>query len=68
MADYEDEGCDTCPRAAVHEVEFRMVNGKLQDLKERVARLETTMGRGVLLLVANLVGVVMTLAQRYFQS
>ena len=34
------------------------------ELKERVDRLEGTLARGVLLLVANLIGVTITLAQQ----
>lgn len=57
--------CDECPQREVAEVEYRLLDGKLRDLKERVEKLETTMARGVLLLVANLAGVVMTLAQAW---
>ena len=60
--------CETCPQREVHEVQFRLLEGQLKDLKERVAKLESTMARGILLLVANLVGVVMTLAQGYIGS
>ena len=36
----------------------------LQELKARVAQVETTLARGVLLLVANLAGMVITLARQ----
>ncbi len=52
----------------VYDAEFRLLESKLMDLKDRVVRLETTMARGVLLLVANLAGVVMSLAQQYLQQ
>jgi hypothetical protein len=48
---------------AVAEVQFRTLSRDIDELKERVRGLETTLARGVLLLVANLVGVVMSLAQ-----
>ena len=59
--------CETCPQREVHAVEYRLLESKLKDVKERVEKLETTMARGILLLVANLVGVVMTLAQEFLQ-
>ncbi len=58
------DGCDTCAFEKVAEVQFRNIGDDLHEVKARVGRLETTLARGVLLLVANLVGVVMTLAQQ----
>ncbi len=52
----------------VYDAEFRLLDSKLLDLKDRVVRLESTMARGILLLVANLAGVVMSLAQQYLQQ
>jgi len=52
----------------LHDAEFWLVESKLMDLKDRVTRLETTIARGVLLLVANLAGVVMTLAQDFLRQ
>ena len=52
----------------VYDAEFRLLESKLMDLKDRVVRLESTMARGVLLLVANLAGVLMSLAQQYLQQ
>ncbi len=52
----------------VYDAEFRLLESKMMDLKDRVTRLETTMSRGVMLLVANLAGVVMSLAQQYMQQ
>ena len=49
----------------VYDAEFRLLESKLMGLKDRVVRLESTMARGILLLVANLAGVVMSLAQQY---
>ncbi len=59
---------DTSVQREVYDAEFRLLESKLMDLKDRVVRLETTMARGVLLLVANLAGVVMSLAQQYLQQ
>ena len=62
------ESFDTSVQREVYDAEFRLLDSKLMDLKERVVRLETTMARGILLLVANLAGVVMSLAQQYIQQ
>jgi hypothetical protein len=40
----------------------------LRELKDRVQRLESTLARGVMLLVANLVAVVITLLQQIIRS
>jgi len=58
------EGCEKCSFEKVAEVEFRGLCSDLQELKERVMRLEQTLARGVLLLVANLAGVAVTLARQ----
>ncbi len=60
------EGCDACAFEKVAEVQFRNLGEDLRELKDRVGRLETTLARGVLLLVANLVGVIVTLAGQVF--
>jgi hypothetical protein len=56
--------CEDCPQREVNEVEFRLLDTKLRDLKERVEKLETAISRGLMLLVANLVGIVVGLAQQ----
>lgn len=56
--------CTDCPQREVHEVEFRLLDGKLRDVKDRVEKLETAMTRGLMLLVANLAGIVIGLAQQ----
>ncbi len=56
--------CDECGYERVFDLQLSNVRGDLSELKERVGRLEATLARGVLLLVANLVGVVMMLAQQ----
>ena len=62
------ESFDASLQREVYAAEFRLLESKLMDLKDRVVRLESTMGRGILLLVANLAGVVMSLAQQYLQQ
>ena len=61
------ESFDASLQREVYDAEFRLLDSKLMDLKDRVVRLESTMARGILLLVANLAGVVMSLAQQYLQ-
>lgn len=60
--------CEDCPTRQVHEVEFRLLDGKLRDLKERVEKLESAMTRGLMLLIANLAGIVINLAQQALQK
>ena len=62
------ESFDSNLQRELFDAEFRLLDSRLMDLKDRVVRLETTMARGVLLLVANLAGVVMSLAQQYLQQ
>jgi hypothetical protein len=57
----EHEGA--CRYELAYEVQFKHLNGELAELKTRVQRLEATLARGVLLLVANLACVIVTLAQ-----
>ena len=52
----------------VQQLEHKMLASQLNDLKDRVNRLETQIGRGILLLVANLAGVATTLAHALIQS
>lgn len=53
-----------CRYEKVFTVQFRSLGEDLQELKERVNRLEQTLARGVMLLIANLVGMVVTLARQ----
>ena len=62
------ESFDANLQRELNDAEFRLLESKLMDLKDRVVRLESTMARGILLLVANLAGVVMSLAQQYLQQ
>ena len=63
-----EDDCKRCPMRQVHQVEYRVMSGQFEDIKERVGRLETQLGRGILLLVANLAGVATTLARALIQS
>jgi len=59
--------CATCPYEMAYEVQFRSLESDLTELKERVCRLEVTLARGVMLLVANLACVVVMLGQQLLQ-
>ncbi len=59
------------PACAYHlalEAELRGLTNGLEELKGRVRGIEATVGRGVMLLVANLVGVAMTLLQQVLRT
>lgn len=62
----ETKVCE-CPQERVHAVQFQGLREDLCELKTRVSHLETTIARGVLLLVANLVSVIVTLARELAQ-
>lgn len=55
---------DCCRYELAYSVQFEHLREGLEEVRNRVAGLESTLGRGVLLLVANLVGVVMMLGER----
>ena len=57
------EECKSCPMDKVHKIEYRFLSANLNEVKMRVGKLETQLARGILLLVANLTGVVITLAK-----
>jgi len=57
----DTENC-VCPLDAVYAIRFGSLQEDLAELKARVAKLETTLMRGVLLLIANLLGVIAMLA------
>lgn len=50
------------------EAEYGFLRESLCELKDRVRRVEISLTRGVMLLVANLVGIVMTLAREFLQK
>ncbi|MEA3364086.1 MAG: hypothetical protein U9Q79_00475 [Candidatus Hydrogenedentes bacterium] len=55
---------ETCPYKVVHDLQWRTLREDLGELKARVQRLETTLARGVTLLIANLAGVIALLLQQ----
>ncbi len=55
---------DRCRYEMAYQVQFQNLREDLNELKVRVGRLESTLARGVMLLVANLVGVVVMLAHQ----
>ena len=59
-----DDVCNECKYAAVYEVQMGTLREDLAELKARMDRLEALLSRGVLLLVANLTGVVIALAHQ----
>ncbi len=62
------ENDEPCACARVNDVKLANLADDLRELKDRVQRLETTLARGVMLLVANLVAVVVTLFQQIIRS
>lgn len=59
---------ESCPHGRAHEVEYRVLTDSLTELRDRVARVESALVRGVMLLVANLAGVFLSLAHGYFEG
>lgn len=57
---------DQCPYKLAHEVRLQALADDIGELKERVKGLEAVLGRGVMLLVANLAAVLATLAGQWF--
>jgi hypothetical protein len=54
----------SCPYELAHGVQFRKIEDDLVEVRDRVARLETALGRGLLLLTANLACVAVGLARQ----
>ena len=63
-----NEECKSCQYELAYSLQFQNLKDDLSELKERVARLESTLARGVMLLIANLLGVAMMLAKQLMQS
>ena len=55
---------EACRYQMAYTLQFQNLREDLDELKERVRGLDATLARGVMLLVANLIGVVMMLAQQ----
>lgn len=58
-----DRCAERCSFERAAEVEFRGLAEDIHEIRDRVLRLEQTLARGVLLLLANLAGLAATLAQ-----
>jgi len=63
-----NDDCESCRYEMAYSVQFANLSEDLKELKSRVRCLETTLARGVMLLVANLVGVIMTLVQQMLSA
>jgi hypothetical protein len=63
-----NDPCASCPHERVHDVEYRALNDRLAELKDRVTRVETSVGRGVALLVANLAAIIVALTKGFLTS
>ena len=61
----ENNECE-CAYEKVYAVQYAGLRDELLELKTRVGRLETTLAQGILLLVANLAGMVVTLVHQIF--
>lgn len=58
---------ERCPYSMVHDVQMSNLAENIKELHLRVRNLETTLTRGVMLLVANLVAVIVSLGQQLLQ-
>lgn len=63
-----NEPHEACVCGRVFEIQAANLADDLKELKQRVETLETTLGRGVMLLLANLAGVVVTLMQQVLHA
>ncbi|MCL4694376.1 MAG: hypothetical protein KJ060_17940 [Candidatus Hydrogenedentes bacterium] len=57
-----------CPFGMVYEIQINNLAEDIRDLKARVDRLEAILTRGVVLLVANLVAVIISLGQQLLHA
>lgn len=58
------EQAAACPYKPVHDIQWMSLREDLCEVKTRVQRLESTLARGVALLVANLAGVIVSLLRQ----
>ena len=64
----EQKTCDVCGCGHAQTFQLKCLDEDVREVKERVQRLETTLARGMMLLVANLAAVCMSLAQQLIRS
>ena len=57
-----------CSCRKAYEIQLGNLREDVMEVKERVQRLETTLARGVMLLIANLTAVTISLAQQLIQT
>ncbi len=62
------KSCEVCGCGQAHAFRLKSLDEDVREVKERVQRLETTLARGMMLLVANLAAVCMSLAQQLIRS
>jgi hypothetical protein len=63
-----NEDPEKCRYEMAYTLQFQNLREDLGELKERVRRLEAILARGVMLLIGNLAGMIMMLAQQLFKS
>lgn len=63
MTDCDQEGY--CAMGMVYEEKFGHFASELAELKRRIEKVETTLSRGVSLLVANLAGIIVILLETF---
>ena len=64
-------GCaqeDYCAMGMVYEEKFAHFASELSDLRRRIEKVETTLSRGITLLVANLTGIIVMLLETFVKS
>ncbi len=57
-----------CSCLKAYEIQIGNLREDLMEVKERVQQLETTLARGVMLLIANLTAVTISLARQLIQT
>ena len=63
-----NDPCASCPHERIHDVEYRALNDRLGELKDRVGRVEATVSKGVVLLVANLAAIIVAVAKGFLST
>ena len=64
-------GCaqeDYCAMGMVYEEKFGHFASELAELRRRIDKLETTLSRGITLLVANLTGIIVMLLETFVKQ
>ena len=64
-------GCaqeDYCAMGMVYEEKFAHFASELAELRRRIGKVETTLSRGITLLVANLTGIIVMLLETFVKQ